>query len=541
MRIGVDFDNTIASYDNLFIEVASKKGFLPKGWKGNKTRIRNFLLSLSNGKKVWMEIQGLVYGKYMRRAQLMPNVLNFFKLCKERKYTLYIISHKTEFGHFDSEKISLRKEALKWMKSKKFFDQDFVGFNKNNIFFANTRKQKVKIISRLKCDWFIDDLHEVFTEKKFPKNTKKILFGKIDNKYISNNIANFSNWSDISDSILGTVTHKDIKILTSLFYKKSTSEIKQISGQGNSRLYKMKTRGNNVYAIKYYPDPLVDSRPRLSTEFYTLKFLHKKNITNVPKAIKKNEDLNIGIYQWIDGYAIKKPNIEDLDQAINFIEKLKFLSRKKKLKDIRLASEACLSAAELIKQIDERYARLLKITVNYSDLKRFLINVFQPLWKKVKEDSFYLWPISSRDKSLSIDKLTLSPSDFGFHNCLKKNGKITFIDFEYFGWDDPVKLTADFIWHPSMVLKLHLIKKWNNSMKKIFSKDRDFQDRLNASMPLYGMRWAMIVLNDFFPEFFNRRKNAIKIISYNRNIYLKNQLDKANIYCNRVKDYLNMY
>ena len=137
--------------------------------------------------------------------------------------------------------------------------------------------------------------------------------------------------------------------------------------------------------------------------------------------------------------------------------------------------------------------------------------------------------------------MTLSPSDFGFHNCLKKNGKITFIDFEYFGWDDPVKLTADFIWHPSMVLKLHLIRKWNNSMKKIFSKDRDFQDRLNASMPLYGMRWAMIILNDFFPEFFNRRKNTIKIISHNRNIYLKNQLNKANIYCTRVKDYLDTY
>ena len=39
MRIGVDFDNTIASYDNLFFEIASKKGFLPKGWKGNKTRV----------------------------------------------------------------------------------------------------------------------------------------------------------------------------------------------------------------------------------------------------------------------------------------------------------------------------------------------------------------------------------------------------------------------------------------------------------------------------------------------------------------------
>ena len=75
-------------------------------------------------------------------------------------------------------------------------------------------------------------------------------------------------------------------------------------------------------------------------------------------------------------------------------------------------------------------------------------------------------------------------------------------------------------------------------MKKIFSNDKDFMERLLASLPLYGMRWAMIILNDFFPEFINRRKNATKTISYNRYSHLENQLYKANTYCNRVKEYL---
>ena len=172
------------------------------------------------------------------------------------------------------------------------------------------------------------------------------------------------------------------------------------------------------------------------------------------------------------------------------------------------------------------------------NLENFLKNIFKPLWIKVKRDSFHLWPISSRITPLEIDRMTLSPSDFGFHNSLKKNGKITFIDFEYFGWDDPVKLTADFIWHPSMSLKFNHQKKWISSMEKIFSNDKDFMERLLASLPLYGMRWAMIILNDFFPEFINRRKNATKTISYNRYSHLENQLYKANTYCNRVKEYL---
>ena len=45
MRIGIDFDNTIARYDKLFIKIASKKGLLPKNWEGNKEKLRDFLLS----------------------------------------------------------------------------------------------------------------------------------------------------------------------------------------------------------------------------------------------------------------------------------------------------------------------------------------------------------------------------------------------------------------------------------------------------------------------------------------------------------------
>ena len=43
----------------------------------------------------------------------------------------------------------------------------------------------------------------------------------------------------------------------------------------------------------------------------------------------------------------------------------------------------------------------------------------------------------------------LSPSDFGFHNALRRpDGTIVFVDFEYFGWDDPAKMMADAMLHP---------------------------------------------------------------------------------------------
>ena len=92
---------------------------------------------------------------------------------------------------------------------------------------------------------------------------------------------------------------------------------------------------------------------------------------------------------------------------------------------------------------------------------------------------------------------------------------LTFLDFDYFGWDDPVKLTADFIWHPAMNLNTELKEQWQEAMLDLFSNDSQFESRLNATMPLYGLRWAMIVLNEFLPDFAKRRREAGGVENYN--------------------------
>ena len=168
MRIGIDFDNTIAYYDDLFSKIAKVKGFLDTNWVGNdKKELRGHLRKQKNGEKKWMSLQGLVYGKYMYQAEMMPGVAKFLMSCNVRNHRIFIVSHKTEYGHFDPEKISLRDEALKWMETNRFFDSKYFGLDKNNVFFGYTRKEKVNIIARLNCDWFIDDLPEVFDKKYF--------------------------------------------------------------------------------------------------------------------------------------------------------------------------------------------------------------------------------------------------------------------------------------------------------------------------------------------------------------------------------------
>jgi len=541
MKIGLDFDNTIARYETLFRQVAQAEGLISGNWKGGrKTKLRNHLCRQADGERTWMKLQGLVYGKYMHGAEMMPGIANFLLSCKVRNHRVFIVSHKTEYGHFDPEKISLRQEALQWMEAKHFFDQDYFAINRGNVFFADTQEEKVAIIAQLKCNWFIDDLPEVFEQANFPLDTRKILFGGFSGEKLAHDSAVLDSWRKISDKILGQTTDDDILSWSRRVVDKPIKQIEQIPGRGNSQVYKIISPGGKIYALKNYPDLTFDSRRRLETEFNALRMLHHHNITNVPKAVKKDDDLNLGLYGWIEGETVSNPSADDLGQAINFVEKLHSLSRKIDRDDIEIASEACLSAKDLTGQIEKRLLRLKSINKNFPKLWMFLDSTFEPLWAKVRGESCSLWPFESKNGSLPRGKQTLSQSDFGFHNTLQVNsGVLTFIDFEYFGWDDPVKLTADFIWHPAMKLNPNLTAKWKEAMLGIFGRDSVFEDRLNAALPLYGLRWTMIVLNEFLPDYAERRKNAGETASFNIEKRQEVQLKKAERYCKRVEELIS--
>ena len=115
MIIGIDFDNTIANYNHLFEKVAYNNKFIKNKFYISKNSVKKILLdpNTNAGIKKWQTIQGQVYGKYMNQAKVYSGLNKFLIYCKYRKVKVFIISHKSKFGHFDKEKISLRKEAVK--------------------------------------------------------------------------------------------------------------------------------------------------------------------------------------------------------------------------------------------------------------------------------------------------------------------------------------------------------------------------------------------------------------------------------------------
>ena len=113
------------------------------------------------------------------------------------------------------------------------------------------------------------------------------------------------------------------------------------------------------------------------------------------------------------------------------------------------------------------------------------------------------------DEVIPKEYQTLSPSDFGFHNALRMaDGRIVFLDFEYFGWDDPAKMVSDFLWHPAMNVKEELRLYFVKHMVSIFEKDPHFKIRLKSSFPLFGLMWCLICLNEFIMVDAQRRDFA---------------------------------
>ncbi len=173
MRIGIDFDNTLAGYDGVFTRLACEWGLAAPGQRLDKHRVRE--LARQKDELLWQRMQGEVYGPRMQQAEQFAGVDDFFARCAmDPAIEICIVSHKTQFGHFDATNTDLRSAARLWMKNHGFFDRYRIA--EQNLYFESTQTEKVQRIAELRCDIFIDDLPELFEHPRFPEATRKILF-----------------------------------------------------------------------------------------------------------------------------------------------------------------------------------------------------------------------------------------------------------------------------------------------------------------------------------------------------------------------------
>jgi len=193
MRIGIDFDNTIVSYDALFHKVAIEQSAVPPDTAQSKLAVRDYLRRIGR-EPVWTEMQGYVYGARMGEAACYPGVPEFLRWARAEDIRVSIISHKT-LHPFIGPKHDLHAAARAWIGSV-LVDADGPLVAPERVFFELTKEAKIARIGAEACDWFIDDLPEILLAPTFPSSARGLLFDPEDG-HAGTDLVRMKNWDAI--------------------------------------------------------------------------------------------------------------------------------------------------------------------------------------------------------------------------------------------------------------------------------------------------------------------------------------------------------
>ena len=283
-------------------------------------------------------------------------------------------------------------------------------------------------------------------------------------------------------------------------------QIQEFAGGRNNRVFRVETQKGECLLKLYFCDPS-DSRDRLGHEYGFLEVCRGVGIEALPKPLAKDSKNGAALYEFIKGSRVEAVGSTEILLAARFIEKINKQRENKMFRALPNAAEACFSLEEHVGSADRRIDRLTQMESdsNLDREARFWVEKeLIPSWKRIRDE---IGRGKETERDLDQDMRILSPSDFGFHNTLRKeDGSLVFLDFEYAGWDDPAKLVCDLANQPDRPLSLLEAEPFSSSLAGWLGATNFWHSRFRTLAPLYQIKWACIVLNDFLPFGRNRRK-----------------------------------
>lgn len=279
----------------------------------------------------------------------------------------------------------------------------------------------------------------------------------------------------------------------------AVERIEPVRGGGNNRIFRVTSAGRD-FALKLYAGSAAESRERYAREFTGLTFLWRHGERRIAEPLALDAEAQAALYAWLPGEPAGTARDADLDPMCDFARALYEARTDAAAGALSEAREAVLSPIELHAQLTRRLVRLRAVEPEHPVLGRLLADIEREVVRRLP-------PVAAHEV-LPAAARTLSPSDFGTHNAVRSAAGLAFIDFEYFGWDDPVKLVADVLWHPGMALDERARQKFFAGAADVYNVEPSFLSRFERDAPAYGLRWALIVLNEFLPEVWERRVAA---------------------------------
>jgi hypothetical protein len=222
----------------------------------------------------------------------------------------------------------------------------------------------------------------------------------------------------------------------------------------------------------FYAEQVGDSVPRLIAQDVGCRALLFEQVPGAPVA---DEESRLADVMRMAGFLLETNTPEVLERA--------------RQAQLPRASDSGLSAAEHWQCALSRLDALLDLPATdevTAAMQNFVRSELRPaLCESELGDGIPVAPC-------------LSPSDFGFHNVIRRrNGSFCFLDFEHAGWDDPAKLVADFILQPEVPLSAQAAMVFTEALDAGEIFGRCLASRVGQILPIQKCKWAAIILNVF--------------------------------------------
>ncbi len=519
LRLGLDFDGTVVVYDEVFHRHAIERFGMPREMAVNKTAVRDWLRSQPDGEAKWIELQGLVYGLKMSEAKLAPGLADFLRAIRAAQIPVCIISHKTEFSVAEP-RMNLRTAALAWLEANSFFAPDGFGLQREEVFFESTRAAKLQRIAAQGCTVFVDDLEEVLMEPAFPKGVERWLYQPAGTESEQNEIRSFSDWTMLQTRL--TNLDEPLLAVVAAALGQRPDSVTRLAGGANNVVARVDVGGKPLLA-KFYFIHARDPRDRLGTEFGVLEFLWGNGVRCVPEPLRMSREHNLGLYEFIVGTRVATgqvtwPDVEQLVDLLAEMWRLRFQPGAEKLPP---ASEAAFTLNGYWANVERRLNRVRTTLASepkqdaqqrvpigvHEFVERELVPVAEAVREFLNAQAQHLG--ADLDSELPPGQRTLSPADHGFHNVLRRAaGRLTFLDFEYAGWDDPAQTLANALLLPEVPLPAEHRVVFLREMLARLEGARGVAARLRLIYPMLALKWSLIMLNEFLPVGGERRAFA---------------------------------
>jgi thiamine kinase-like enzyme len=245
---------------------------------------------------------------------------------------------------------------------------------------------------------------------------------------------------------------KDLEFRLKQAIGKSVLSIEPLTGGMNNLLYKVAVEGGQTYVAKRYHQ---DQRQRLRREYDVLTVLHEKGFEEVPVPMFRFDDLQVGIYSFVHARQIQSADFSthELDAIVAYLTKLQAISPSEVAIDLLRAESSAFSLAEVVDLImarvkpfqEEEGRRLHPNTTAFIQETGVFAFVEERLAQCRQEFA------TRFDQQILREYQRLSSVDSGPHNMLwSDDKKLTVLDFEYAGWDHPLREVGNLLAHSKM-------------------------------------------------------------------------------------------